>query len=81
LTREALQKNLQNFIDAGVKENLEILHKTRPNSLWMRIFVDAKSDELVQIFSGGPKLDINKMVNSLSNFSPSNTNSWNKLKF
>ncbi|MFY7811535.1 MAG: DUF4835 family protein [Flavobacterium sp.] len=62
-------------------ENLEILHKTRPNSLWMRIFVDAKSDELVQIFSGGPKLDINKMVNSLSNFSPSNTNSWNKLKF
>lgn len=62
-------------------ESLETLHKTRPNSLWMRLFVDAKADELVQIFTGGPKLEINKMVNSLSNFSPSNTNSWSKMKF
>lgn len=62
-------------------ESLEILHKTRPNSLWMRLFVDAKADELVQIFSGGPKLEINKLINSLSNFAPSNTNSWSKMKF
>ncbi len=61
-------------------ENLEILHKTRPNSLWMRLFIDAKSDEIVQIFSGGPVLEINKMVNNLNNFSPSNSNNWSKLK-
>jgi hypothetical protein len=61
--------------------NLESLHKTRPNSLWMRLFVDAKADEIVQIFSGGPRLEINKMVNSLSNFSPSNANNWSKMKF
>jgi hypothetical protein len=62
-------------------ENLESLHKIRPNSLWMRLFIDAKSDEIVQIFSGGPRLEIAKMTNSLSNFSPSNNTNWSKLKF
>jgi hypothetical protein len=33
LTREALQKHLQNFIDAGVKENLEILQKVNDPAL------------------------------------------------
>jgi hypothetical protein len=33
LTREALQKHLQNFIDAGVKENLEILQKVKDPAL------------------------------------------------
>jgi hypothetical protein len=33
LTREALQKHLQNFIDAGVKENLEILTKVNDPAL------------------------------------------------
>jgi hypothetical protein len=33
LTREALQKHLQNFIDAGVKENLEILQKVNDLAL------------------------------------------------
>ena len=33
LTREALQKHLQTFIDAGVKENLEILQKVRDPAL------------------------------------------------
>ena len=33
LTRDALQKHLQNFIDAGVKENLEILQKVNDPAL------------------------------------------------
>ena len=33
LTREALQKHLQNFIDTGVKENLEILQKVNDPAL------------------------------------------------
>ena len=33
LTREALQKHLQTFIDAGVKENLEILQKVNDPAL------------------------------------------------
>jgi hypothetical protein len=33
LTRETLQKHLQNFIDAGVKENLEILQKVNDPAL------------------------------------------------
>jgi hypothetical protein len=47
----------------------------------MRLFIDAKSDEIVQIFTGGPRLEIAKMTNSLSNFSPSNNSNWSKLKF
>ena len=33
LTREALQKHLQNFIDAGVKKNLEVLQKVKDPAL------------------------------------------------
>lgn len=33
LTREALQKHLQNFIDAGVKENQELLQKVNDPAL------------------------------------------------
>ena len=62
-------------------ENLETLHRTRPNSLWMRLFIDAKSDEIIQIFTGGPRLDIAKMADNLKSYSPSNSTSWNKLRF
>ena len=33
LTREALQKHLQNFIDEGVKKNLEVLQKVKDPAL------------------------------------------------
>ena len=39
LTREALQKHLQNFIDAGVKENLEVLQKVKDPALLVDWFV------------------------------------------
>ena len=33
LTRDALQKHLQTFIDAGVKENIDILQKVEDPAL------------------------------------------------
>ena len=47
----------------------------------MRLFIDAKSDEIVQIFTGGPRLDITKMTNNLNNYSPNSNFNWGKLKF
>ena len=56
------------------------LHKTRPNSYLARLFFDAKADEIVSIFSGGPSIPIDGLVDTLSKISPINSSKWNKIK-
>lgn len=56
------------------------VHKTRPNSLVARTFFDAKSDEIVSIFTGGPSIDVSKLVDQLGNLSPLNNSKWSKIK-
>lgn len=52
----------------------------RPNALLMRTFFDAKSDELVSIFTGGPKMDYKQLVNTLNRISPLNSQKWNNIR-
>ena len=61
-------------------ETLLKLHKVRPNSLLARTFFDAKTDEIVNIFSGGPVLDVSKVKDNLSTISPLNSSKWNKIR-
>ncbi|MBC5834227.1 DUF4835 family protein [Flavobacterium sp. F372] len=61
-------------------ETLLKLHKVRPNSLLARTFFDAKTDELVNIFSGGPVMDISKVKDNLATISPLNSSKWNKIR-
>ena len=61
-------------------ELLEEIHKTRPNSLIMRTFFDTKSDEIVTIFSGGPNMDVSKLVETLNRISPLNSQKWNRIR-
>ena len=61
-------------------ELLEEIHKTRPNSLIMRTFFDTKSDEIVSIFSGGPNMDVSKLVETLNRISPLNSQKWNRIR-
>jgi hypothetical protein len=61
-------------------ETLLKLHKVRPNSLLARTFFDAKTDELVTIFSGGPVMDISKVKDNLATISPLNSSKWNKIR-
>ena len=61
-------------------ETLLKLHKVRSNSLLARTFFDAKTDEIVNVFSGGPSLDISKLKDNLSTISPLNSSKWNKIR-
>ncbi len=60
---------------------LSEVHSVRPNSLMMRVFFDAKADEVVSIFSGGPKIPITDLVDNLNRFSPINAAKWGGIKF
>jgi hypothetical protein len=61
--------------------NFETVNVARPNSFVARLFFDAKSDEIISIFSGGPKMEIADLVESLSRTSPSNAIRWSNIKF
>ena len=67
----------------GVAKAVEILaeiQKTRPNSLLVRTFFDIKAEEIVSIFSGGPKIDVSKLVETLNRISPLNSQKWSKIR-
>ena len=59
---------------------LEEIQRTRPNSLIVRTFFDTKADEIVDVFSGGPKIDVSKLVETLNSVSPLNSQKWNKIR-
>jgi len=54
--------------------------KNRPNANIIQNFMDAKTDEIVQIFTGGPKVDIEKLKDALMRISPTNQSNWERLK-
>lgn len=64
-----------NAIDTLLK-----LHKVRPNSLLARTFFDTKTDEIVDVFNGGPGIDIVKVRENLATISPLNASKWNKIR-
>ncbi len=59
---------------------LSQLNSVRPNSYLSRLFFDAKADEIVSIFSGGPSVDIKNLVDNLNRISINNTSKWSKIK-
>ncbi len=61
--------------------NLNKIQEPRPNSFLIRLFFNAKSDEVQTIFSGGPKTDITAMVENLNRFSPQFSSKWAMIKF
>lgn len=61
-------------------KTLSKLHSARPNSLLSRIFFDAKADELVSIFSGGPAVTVTELVDTLNRISPLNSSKWSNIK-
>lgn len=83
--REGVDKMAENVLQGkeGVSKAIQILEdiqKTRPNSLITRTFFDIKADEIVSIFSGGPKIDVSKLVETLNRISPLNSQKWNKIR-
>lgn len=61
-------------------KTLSKVNSVRPNSLLMRVFFDAKSDELVSMFSGGPMVTTTEFKETLNRISPLNSSKWNNIK-
>ena len=57
------------------------LNSIKPNAFLTRIFFDAKSDEIVSIFSGGPSIPVTDLTDVLNKVSPLNSTKWSQIKF
>lgn len=67
----------------AVKESiftLGQLHQVRPNAFLTRVFFDAKSDEIISIFSGGPSIPVADLIEQLNKVSPLNASKWGQIK-
>lgn len=75
---EDKQKGKQ-FIENAVTSIQSLYNKTISNYL-IRLFLDAKSDEIVALFSDGPSTsNTQNMINVLQRVSPTNRRKWQKI--
>ena len=61
--------------------NLETLYVRRPNAFPIQIFFDAKSQEIVDVFSSGPKVDFEKTFILLNKVAPFFATKWKQIKY
>lgn len=66
---------------ASLFPELEKMNRRRPNSFLMRVFLDAKADEIAQIFSGGPSVNVSEVIETLNKIGPTYTRQWSTIKF
>ncbi len=66
---------------AGSLRLFETLIKRRPNAFLIQTFFDAKAEEIQNIFSDGPKVDIVKLKESLNRVAPFYSNIWNEITY
>ena len=66
---------------AGTMKLFETMHKRRPDAFLSKIFFDAKSEEIQNIFSDGPKVDVVKLKETLNSIAPYYSSTWNDIKY
>ncbi len=79
---DLMSTNLNNG-KTGVRDAVILLKKVnvrRPNSFLMSTFFDAKANEIQQIFSDGPTIEITELVEVVKRIAPTKSDSWNKIK-
>ncbi len=59
---------------------LQDLFNDRPNTFLIRVFMDTKGDEIVDIFSDGPRIETTKLREVLSRIFPSLDPKWREIK-
>jgi Domain of unknown function (DUF4835) len=74
------QKEAKDNIVMALK-TLEEINAVRPNAYLTRVFIDAKADEIVSIFSGGPSIDLAAVIEILNRLSPTNSSKWGQIRF
>ena len=61
-------------------ENFLPLYKRRPNAFLIQTFFDAKSDEIVDIISQGPEIEIKQTLKILNKIAPYFGPKWKKIR-
>ncbi|HAH57956.1 MAG: DUF4835 family protein [Lentimicrobium sp.] len=67
---------------AGINESLELLRKAnreRPGLFILQLFLEAKRDELVNIYSQASPMDKTKAVNILKEIDPANSSKYQRI--
>ncbi len=78
-TMEDDKKKAKDIISNVIKSLIKV-NNVRRNSFIMRVFMDAKAEELVNIYKGGPNVDVASVRENLIKLSPINLPKWNKIK-
>lgn len=61
--------------------SFQAMNSRRPNSFLLRTFFDAKADEIEQIFTDGPNVNIAKVKEALQKVAPMHNSKWQNIKF
>jgi len=59
---------------------LQNLFNDRPNTFLIRVFMDTKSDEIVDVFADGPSIDTSQLRDVLTKIYPSFNEKWKEIK-
>ncbi len=73
------KKSGKTSIDNAIQK-LKRIYNARPNAFLLRVFMDAKADEIVNVFSDGPYFDTSSLKEDLLKISSLNASKWNKIK-
>ena len=82
---QGLDRMIENNRDAKIAISksiigFESLYDERPNTFLIRVFMDTKSDEIVDIFSDGPRIETTELREVLSKIFPSFDPKWKEIK-
>ncbi len=74
------QRNAKQNI-ANTLGELEAINNRRPNAYVLRVFFDAKADEIEDIFTDGPSVSITDLVASLTKMAPNFASKWRNINY
>jgi len=66
---------------AATLKQFEAMNSRRPNSFLLRTFFDSKADEIEQIFSDGPNVNIASVKETLLKVAPMHNSKWQNIKY
>ena len=73
------KKKAKNTIVNAVME-MQKVYNRRVNAFLLRVFMDTKSDEILDIFSDGPRVNTVNLKETLLKIYPSYNSKWDKIK-
>lgn len=66
---------------ASSLKSFQSMNSRRPNSFLLRTFFDAKADEIEQIFTDGPNVNIASVKEALQKVAPMHSSKWQNITF